>query len=140
MYIEELYEEFQLDGGFTRNSWDKVPTEGYVVGWGHSGYHYPGKLKSLVTLRIFQMGFDKVTEALDTHFDKLYAAGTWNESMRQSFGYGAWWDRETGFYFDAVDIYNDLIVATEAAKSRGELALYDLNTNTEIRIDNVTAA
>lgn len=57
------------------------------------------------------------------------------ENNAQTNAFGGWLDKETGlFYWDAVIVFQDKRYAIEAAKRNGQIALFDLNTCTEIRL------
>ena len=48
---------------------------------------------------------------------------------------GGWYDSESGlYYFDATEIFNDEESAREAAKENEQIAFFDLDTLTEIRL------
>jgi len=52
--------------------------------------------------------------------------------------YGAWKDADTGsHYFDAVEVYDDLQEALKAGHDRGEIAIWDLANEVEIRVEYV---
>lgn len=48
---------------------------------------------------------------------------------------GGWYDNKSGkYYFDATEIHNNKQEAEKAAKENAQLAYFDLNTCTEIRL------
>lgn len=49
---------------------------------------------------------------------------------------GGWRDEKSGDYFlDVVEVHQDKALALKLAKQRGELAIFDLSTGEEIRLD-----
>jgi len=49
--------------------------------------------------------------------------------------FGGWYNSENGqFYFDATIIVDDLATAMELGRKNGQLAIFDLETLTEIRL------
>lgn len=48
---------------------------------------------------------------------------------------GGWYNSENGkFYFDATIVVNDLATALELGRANDQIAIFDLNTLTEIRL------
>jgi hypothetical protein len=55
--------------------------------------------------------------------------------------FGAWQDSETGvLYLDVVKIHTELVPACRDAEARGELAIYDLGGQREIRAEDYVTA
>ena len=129
--IRQAYINTLLDGGFTRLA-DKTtnPTEGYIVG----GVTEPttmdlhtDKLKEVSVLTVsefeeFKELWLKYELQLDEYTSNLYKAGM---------GVGTW-IHEGQIYFDLVQHLYNLDVATDIAKKRGEIAIYDCKNQKDI--------
>ena len=128
--IRLAYINTLLDGGFTRLA-DKTtnPTEGYIVGgvtepttmlfggfissaYADVGEHY-AKFKQL---------WHKYEMLLHQHTSGKYGAGM---------GMGTW-IHDGQIYFDLVQHIYNLDVATNMAKKRGEIAIYDCKNQKDI--------
>ena len=131
--IRLAYINTLLDGGFTRLA-DKTtnPTEGYIVG----GVTEPttmdlhtDKLKEVSVLTVsefeeFKELWLKYELQLDEYTSNLYKAGM---------GVGTW-IHEGQIYFDLVQHLYNLDVATDIAKKRGEIAIYDCKNQKDILV------
>ena len=129
--IRQAYINTLLDGGFTRLA-DKTtnPTEGYIVG----GVTEPttmdlhtDKLKEVSVLTVsefeeFKELWNQYELQLDEYTSNLYKAGM---------GVGTW-IHEGQIYFDLVQHLYNLDVATDIAKKRGEIAIYDCKNQKDI--------
>ena len=129
--IRLAYINTLLDGGHTRLA-DKTtnPTEGYIVG----GVTEPttmnlhtDNLKEVSVLTIaefeqFKKLWRKYDLQLDDYTSNLYKAGM---------GVGTW-IHEGKIYFDLVQHLYNLDVATDIAKGRGEIAIYDCKNQKDI--------
>ena len=129
--IRQAYINTLLDGGFTRLA-DKTtnPTEGYIVG----GVTEPttmdlhtDKLKEVSVLTVsefeeFKELWLKYELQLDEYTSNLYKAGM---------GVGTW-IHDGKIYFDLVQHFHGLDRATQQAKLRGEIAIYDCKNQKEI--------
>ena len=128
--IRGAYIDTLLDGGFTRLVDRTVnPTEGYIVGgvtepttmlfggfissaYADVGEHY-AKFKQL---------WHKYEMLLHQHTSGKYGAGM---------GMGTW-IHDGQIYFDLVQHIYNLDVATNMAKKRGEIAIYDCKNQKDI--------
>ena len=131
--IRRAYIDTLLDGGHTRLA-DKTinPTEGYIVG----GVTEPttmnlhtDKLKDVSVLTIaefeqFQCIWWQFDLELDGYTSNLYKAGM---------GIGTW-IHDGKIYFDLVQHLYSLDVATDIAKQRGEIAIYDCKNQKDITL------
>ena len=129
--IRRAYIDTLLDGGHTRLA-DKTinPTEGYIVG----GVTEPttmnlhtDKLKDVSVLTIaefeqFQCIWWQFDLELDGYTSNLYKAGM---------GIGTW-IHDGKIYFDLVQHLYSLDVATDIAKKRNEIAIYDCKNQKDI--------
>ena len=129
--IRQAYINTLLDGGFTRLA-DKTinPTEGYIVG----GVTEPTtmELHAVATnVAYVEVGkqyaeFEKLWHRyemlLHQYTSNLYKAGM---------GVGTW-IHEDKIYFDLVQHLYNLDVATDIAKKRGEIAIYDCKNQKDI--------
>ena len=118
-----------LDGGYTRLA-DKTinPTEGYIVG----GVTEPTTMYSEVDgsaypdvsahFKAFKKLWDKYDMLLHERVASADGAGI---------GIGTW-IHKSQIYFDLVQNIQDLDVATNIAKKRGEIAIYDCKKQKEI--------
>ena len=129
--IRGAYIDTLLDGGFTRLVDRTVnPTEGYIVG----GVTEPttmdlhtDKLKEVSVLTIaefeeFKKLWHRYEMLLHQHTSGKYGGGM---------GMGTW-IHEGQIYFDLVQHLYNLDVATDIAKKRGEIAIYDCKNQKEI--------
>lgn len=92
-----------------------VPTNGYVVG-----------------VRGFVVGRDDFTEESIVNRVERFVTETLPEvAFHAARFYGAWQDWGL-VYIDMVEIVSDRSVALELAADRGEVAIFDLDNNTEI--------
>ena len=133
--IRRAYIDTLLDGGHTRLA-DKTinPTEGYIVGgvtepttmlfggfissaYADVSEHY-AKFKQL---------WRKYDLQLDDYTSNLYKAGM---------GVGTWIHKGQ-IYFDLVQHMYSLDVATEIAKERGEIAIYDCKNQKDILLNKL---
>lgn len=86
-----------------------------------SGYYVGGKTPSLI--------FDNVTDV------DRGEVGWWIGNNSSRF-YGVWVDSDTGkIYFDAVTHMNYKSYALSVARSRGEIAVWDIANSKEIRVE-----
>ena len=129
--IRQAYINTLLDGGFTRLA-DKTinPTEGYIVG----GVTEPTtmELHAVATNMAYVEVVKQYTEfkelwnqyelQLDDYTSNLYKAGM---------GVGTW-IHEGKIYFDLVQHMYSLDVATDIAKGRSEIAIYDCKNQKDI--------
>jgi len=100
----------QPEGHTVPLSGSPMPYEGFYVG---------GSVPSLVTDTL--PSEDDVHAYVDTFPYAEYA--------------GIWTDSETGkVYVDIVDHYNSAAVATHVARTRGELAVWDISGQQEVRV------
>ena len=104
----------QTDGGATINHLSKVPRAGYCVGLGGA-----------VALDKARPYFDQALAIVDQALA---------DEPRTTFG--AWVDSEdrNALYIEAVQVFDAEADALAAAAERGELAIFDLSTNVEIRL------
>lgn len=128
--IRQPYINTLLDGGFTRLSDGTTnPTEGYIVG----GVTEPTTMYSEAGIysdvnahfKAFRKRWNKYEMLLSEHKTKLlpiYSAGL---------GVGTW-IHEGQIYFDLVQHLYNLDVATDIAKKRREIAIYDCANQKEI--------
>lgn len=87
-----------------------------------SGYFVGGKIPSLV--------FDNVTQ-----IDRGELAYWIGVNTPMPF-YGVWVDTDTGkIYFDGVNHESSPIVAGDLGRARGELAIWDIEAGSEVRLD-----
>ena len=125
--IRQAYINTLLDGGFTRLA-DKTtnPTEGYIVG----GTTEPSTMYSEAGIysdvnahfKAFTKRWHKYEMQLDDYTSNLDKSGL---------GVGTW-IHEGQIYFDLVQHLYNLDVATDIAKKRGEIAIYDCKNQKEI--------
>ena len=129
--IRQAYINTLLDGGYTSLA-DGItnPTEGYIVG----GVTEPTTMYAEVDgsaypdvsahFKAFKKLWDKYHILLPQHKPNLipYSAGL---------GVGTW-IHEGQIYFDLVQHLYNLDVATEIAKKRGEIAIYDCKNQKDI--------
>ncbi len=110
MSITGMYDDLYAYGGFTRSNELGSPTKGFSVAM--PGGTVFGEMPGYVT-------FKSVVSAL----------------LSDGYSVGGWLDTETGkVYIEPIRIYQDLNAALKAAEHRGELAIYDLAEQKEIRI------
>lgn len=101
-----------LTGGYTWRALEKVPTTGYMVSVaGFEETHHYHKFCG--------------SEVLDYEARNLLGIGRF---------YGGWLDGDT-VYLDVSEHYNSLTAALAAGKRNGQLAIYDLGSGQEIRLD-----
>lgn len=108
----DIARTLRLNGGFTFTR-DHVlnPSEGFCVGRGSEG---------IVLSNSADVA--EIATAVET---------VWNTGA----AVGGWIDKETGLvYVDPVDVIADLSAALSLGKERGEIAIYDLGTRSEIRL------
>ena len=130
---KKAYIDTLLDGGFTRLVDGTInPTEGYIVG----GLTEPTTMYAEVDgsaypdvsahFKAFKKLWDKYHMLLDEHQNTYhmykYASGI---------GVGTW-IHEDKIYFDLVQHLYNLDVATNIAKERGEIAIYDCKNQKDI--------
>ena len=127
--IRLAYINTLLDGGFTRLA-DKTinPTEGYIVG----GVTEPTTMYAEVDgsaypdvnthFKAFTKLWHKYEMLLPEYTSNLYKAGM---------GVGTW-IHEGQIYFDLVQHLYNLDVATDIAKKRGEISIYDCKNQKDI--------
>ena len=129
--IRQAYINTLLDGGFTRLA-DGItnPIEGYIVG----GVTEPttmnlhtDKLKEVSVLTIAE--FEEFKELWNQYEMLLHehTSGKYGGGM----GMGTW-IHEGKIYFDLVQHMYNLDVATNIAKERGEIAIYDCKNQKDI--------
>jgi hypothetical protein len=129
--IRQAYINTLLDGGFTRLA-DGItnPIEGYIVG----GVTEPttmnlhtDKLKEVSVLTIAE--FEEFKELWNQYEMLLHehTSGKYGGGM----GMGTW-IHEGKIYFDLVQHMYNLDVATNIAKERGEIAIYDCKNKKDI--------
>ena len=117
-HIRLAYINTLLDGGYTRLSGGtENPPEGYIVG----GVTEPSTMYAEIA-RSYQPDvsdhyamFKKLWRTYDMQLD---------ECVAPNMGVGTWVHKGK-IYFDLVQHIHDLDVATEIAKERGEIAIYD---------------
>jgi len=134
--IRRAYINTLLDGGFTRLA-DKTinPTEGYIVGgvtepttMHEDKYHpdfrttYERTSRATNHYAKFKELWNQYELQLDDYTSNLYEAGM---------GVGTW-IHEGQIYFDLVQHLYNLDVATDIAKKRGEIAIYDCKNQKDI--------
>ncbi len=123
------YANTLIDGGYTSLADGKTnPTEGYIVG----GLTEPTTMYAEVDgsaypdvsthFKAFKKLWDKYQLKLGDYTSNLYKAGM---------GVGTW-VHEGQIYFDLVQHLYNLDVATDIAKKRGEIAIYDCKNQKEI--------
>ena len=62
---------------------------------------------------------------------------TIKELNNPSYTLGTWYNKKNGlFYLDTVELVNDLETAKKLGKERNELAIYDLEENVEIELND----
>jgi len=127
---KKAYIDTLLDGGYTRLADGTInPTEGYIVG----GVTEPTTMDlaspgapANTKYQEFKELWDKYHMLLDEHQNTYrmykYASGI---------GVGTW-IHEGQIYFDLVQHLYNLDVATNIAKERGEIAIYDCKNQKEI--------
>ena len=113
---EKLVNEAYLHGGATLNISGEALTRGFAVG---SQNIYTGKMPEHRELA--DIG-KKIGEARSSNLTSIY--GSWRDTTSKL------------LYIDAVILYINKANAIAKAKENGEIAIYDLSTNDEIRIDN----
>jgi len=134
--IRLAYINTLLDGGHTRLS-DKTtnPTEGYIVGGvtepttmleDKMNYEFRSRYertsREINHYAKFKELWQKYDLQLDDYTSNLYKAGM---------GIGTW-IHEGKIYFDLVQHMYNLDVATDIAKGRGEIAIYDCKNQKDI--------
>jgi len=139
--IRQAYINTLLDGGFTRLADHTVnPTEGYIVG----GVTEPttmnlhtDKLKEVSVLTIAE--FEQFKElwhkyelqlAETIQLDNLCSMGILHK-YASGMGVGTW-IHDGKIYFDLVQHLYSLDVATDIAKKRNEIAIYDCKNQKDI--------
>jgi len=123
--IRGAYIDTLLDGGYTRLlDGTTNPTEGYIIG----GVTEPSTMYDCVSpnptvhYAQFKELWQKYDLQLDDYTSNLYKAGM---------GVGTW-VHEGKIYFDLVQHMYNLDVATDIAKERGEIAVYDCANQKDI--------
>lgn len=108
------------EGGFTVSESGHRPTSGFVVAT-------PGAERRIPV--------DQLTPDTISAYRKEFA-----ERLAQPDTYlGAWYDTESGDVFlDVSKVYEDRDEAIEYGRSSNQLAIFDLSTFTEIRLDDLT--
>ena len=131
--IRRAYINTLLDGGYTHLA-DKTinPTEGYIVG----GVVEPTTMANPITelaltdvnahFEGFMKLWDKYVMLLEKH-QAIYHMYKYASGI----GVGTW-IHEGQIYFDLVQHLYNLDVATNMAKERGEIAIYDCKNQKEI--------
>ena len=111
--IEKLIDRVYRDGGFTVSlSKGPVPKKGYVVALGN----------------IFTGREREAYREADSLLKIIKAASPCF--------LGGWLDKKTGLiYFDIVEIFSNLDEALRIGKELNEIAIFNLETGEEIRID-----
>jgi len=105
------------EGGFTISPRGESVTSGFSVAT-------PGRAK---VIDLTEFDDDDVTSYIDDNWDDLQA----NPDLHV----GAWYDTETGdVWLDVPEVFQDRAAAIDAARERGELAIFDLSAGEEIRI------
>ena len=126
--IRRAYIDTLLDGGHTRIADVSNPTEGYIVGGVTETTTMANPITELALTDVnshfegFTKLWRKYEMELDGYTSNLYKAGM---------GIGTW-IHEGQIYFDLVQHMNDLDVATDIAKKRGEIAIYDCKNQKDI--------
>jgi hypothetical protein len=131
--IRQAYINTLLDGGFTRLA-DKTinPTEGYIVG----GVVEPTTMANPITelaltdVNAHFEGFKKLWHKYDMLLDE-HQATYHMYKYASGIGVGTW-IHEGQIYFDLVQHLYNLDVATNMAKERGEIAIYDCKNQKDI--------
>jgi hypothetical protein len=107
---EKLNDKLWLDGGFSVNTNGQTPTTGYMVGKQkiYKGHALPSR-------EAYEHGF----RSLKTPSEYL----------------GGWYDeRSKIYYLDLCDCFATRDFAERVAREREELAIYDIESDEEIRI------
>ena len=123
--IRLAYINTLLDGGYTRLAGGtENPTEGYIVG----GVTEPTTMYSTCspTPAVHYAQFKKLWHKYDMLLHQ-HTSGKYGGGM----GVGTWIHKGQ-IYFDIVQHISDLDVATNVAKERGEIAIYDCTNQKEI--------
>ena len=124
--IRRAYIDTILDGGYTRLA-DKTtnPTEGYIVG----GLVEPTTMHAEVDGSAYAdvnahfAGFTKLWHKYEMQLDEM--------PFPSGLGVGTW-IHEGQIYFDLVQHLYNLDGATDIAKQRGEIAIYDCKNQKDI--------
>ena len=131
--IRQAYINTLLDGGYTRLA-DKTinPTEGYIVG----GAVEPTTMANPITelaltdVNAHFEGFKKLWHKYDLKLNESISLLE-PYHIPEAMGIGTW-IHEGQIYFDLVQHIYNLDVATDIAKQRGEIAIYDCKNKKDI--------
>ena len=131
--IRKAYINTLLDGGFTRLA-DKTinPTEGYIVG----GAVEPTTMANPITelaltdVNAHFEGFKKLWHKYDLKLNESISLLE-PYHIPEAMGIGTW-IHDGQIYFDLVQHIYNLDVATDIAKQRGEIAIYDCKNQKDI--------
>lgn len=118
--------------GVTIDATGEPVTRGIVVGGAGLGLKAPA---GTPVFSLWESILQWLTSQLsnDPH-DSSGRAGGPGPGQR-ALNYGAWKDAATGeVYFDAVDVLTDVAEALLLAHARGEIAVYDLDRQQEVRL------
>lgn len=116
-----------------------------IEGARQGGATVPTVVGSLVPDEGYVVGGIETAIIRPTDLD-VFDAETWCHSVRHVTAQpgvfvGSWQDSQTGLlYLDVVEVYPELAVAQTVAAERGELAIWDLGGNCEIRIASAATA
>lgn len=103
------------DGGTLRtDSNNPLPLSGYFVGNGRKG-------------------FICHTDAVDHAF--IFNALVWMEGLPEAPRFVGWWTDEDQFYIEPSDWAASYSEAMALARQRGELAFFDISSQSDIRLD-----
>lgn len=87
------------------------------------------------SLEFVQSGIVSAYEATQNNFDSSNLVQVLNHAISHSSILGGWLDSETNiFYFDSCKIFKDLEEAIKFGKENNQIAIFDLDTLTEIRL------
>jgi len=108
-----LFDITIFEGGFTvrRETLEPV-TSGFAVSMTDTQWAVPAEISF--------PEFATAVEQLHTIFPDADAIGAWINGRR--------------LYFDPVEIHTDQEIAEKAGRARGEIAIFDLDTRTEITL------
>ena len=90
---------------------------------------------NLSTMQPINKGYAVAVQQTQNSFNKAGLKKCLKYACKNNTALGGWYDKESKrFYYDAVQIFTDLQTAINAGVLHNQIAIYDLNTNQEIRL------
>ena len=90
---------------------------------------------NIATMQPINKGYAVAVEQTQDSFNKDGLKKCLKYACKNNTHIGGWYDKQSGrYYYDAVQVFEDLQQALNAGQINNQIAIFDLNTNTEIRL------